>query len=178
MIRFLFFYYWPICLLKNSPENTPYSQFSLGLSAVLLMLIMVLKWHYYGLFDSGLVCLGAAFSVICSFALYTYLILRLKNVSNRFNKSLTTIFFTYFIIHFIALPLMLLDLVMPFVQNHQGSYLLIALFYLLITLGLSVWKLVVTAFIYKNALNASPIQAVLAAFGLVAANILTVSFWR
>jgi len=56
--------------------------------------------------------------------------------------------------------------------------LVIGVFYLFITLGLSVWQLVVTAHIYKYALNTTSIQSVLAAFGLIAVNVLTVSFWR
>lgn len=50
--------------------------------------------------------------------------------------------------------------------------------YLFITLGLSIWQFVITAHIYKFALGTTPVKSVLAAFGLVAVNILTISFWR
>ena len=57
-------------------------------------------------------------------------------------------------------------------------FLAILTIYLFVTLGLSIWQFIVTAHIYKFALNTTPIQSVLAAFGLVAVNVLTLSFWR
>ena len=76
-----------------------------------------------------------------------------------------------------AMPLFLIS---PYLTPHSLKnpiFLLIGVFYLLSTLGISVWQFVVTAHIYKKALNITPIQSVLTAFGLVAVTVLILSFW-
>ncbi len=180
MIKLIFFYYWRICLLKESPENTPYSRFLLGLSAILFATILIIQWQFSnGIFGRELsTTLMAASSLILSYIFYTYALLFFRGVSSRLVQTLTCLFCARIIIHIIASPLLLLDPYLSHIHLKNPLFLFIGVIYLFITLGLSVWQFVITAHIYKYALSASAIQSVLAALGVLAVNILTVSLWR
>jgi hypothetical protein len=180
MMKLIFFYYWRICLLKESPENTPYSLFLMGLSAILLALILIVQWQFSdSVFANDFsTTLIAASSLILSYILYTYALLFFRGVRSRLVQTLTCLFATRIIIHILASPLLLLDPYLSHVHLKNPIFLFIGVIYLFITLGLSVWQFVITAHIYKYALNTSAIQSVLAAFGVLAVNILTVSLWR
>lgn len=180
MIKQLISCYWRIALLKDSPEHTPYSLFLLLLSGLLLLLIMTAQWVIasFDFSNDLLLELAASASLILSFVLYTAVVLWLKKLSIRFTKTATSLFVTHIFIHLFALPLFILD---PYLTNahlKNPIFSFIAVIYLFITLGLSVWQFVITAHIYKHALSTTPIQSVLAAFGLVAVNVLTISLWR
>lgn len=56
--------------------------------------------------------------------------------------------------------------------------LFLGIVYLVITLLLTIWQFLVTIHIYKQALEVDYVGGVLASFGLLACNILTVSFWQ
>ncbi|HRD69702.1 MAG TPA: hypothetical protein PK657_06135 [Legionella sp.] len=180
MIKKIIFFYWQLVLLKETPENTPYSLFLMVLSAILLVGVMIGQWTLSNLDftkDLGYTAL-IAISLVISFVVYTQLILFLKGLSTRLVQTVTCLFWAHIIIHLIAIPLFILDPYLVQAQVKNPLLLVIGVFYLFITLGLSVWQLVVTAHIYKYALNTTSIQSVLAAFGLIAVNVLTVSFWR
>lgn len=180
IIKSVFFYYWQICLLKGSPENTPHSRFLLGLSAIVFAFLKIVQWRFSGIvfaYDLTLT-LFCAISLILSFFVYNSALLFLRGVSPRLVQTLTSLFCTRIIIHILACPLLLLD---PYLLNanlKNPHLLFIGVIYLFITFGLSLWQFVITAHIYKYALSTSAIQSVLAAFGLFAVGILTVSFWR
>ena len=55
--------------------------------------------------------------------------------------------------------------------------LFFGILYLILTLVLTVWKFLITAHIYKHALEVDNLASILASVGLLACNILTVSFW-
>lgn len=177
MIHLILDRYWDICLLKESPENTPYSIIRIFLSGVLLALIMVIEWNF-SYFTASL-DIGAnllvAISLILSYVIYTYIILFLRGLTPRLVQTVTALFYSSVIIHILVAPLLFLA---PYLsQSHLKNPLLLFLgvLYLFLSIGLSVWQFVITAHIYKYALNTTPIQSVLAAFGLIAVNILTVS---
>lgn len=180
MMKLIFYCYWQVCLLKNSPENTPYSHFLLGLSAILFALTLIIQWQFSDIIfsDDVFIILMIAISLIFSFIVYCYIILLFKGFIGRLVQTLTCIFCTQLIIHILACPLVLLE---PYLVNahiKNPLVLFIGVMYLFITLGLSVWQFVITAHIFKYALSTTAIQSVLAAFGLMAVNILTVSLWR
>ena len=180
MIKQLFFYYWRICLLKESPENSPYSRIFLALSAILLAFVLVIQWQFSDVLfaDDLLTTLMAALSLIVSYVIYNSIILFFRGLSLRLVQTLTCLFSTRIIIHILACPLLLVDPYLSHANLKNPHLLFVAVIYLFITLGLSIWQFVITAHIYKYALSTSAIQSVLAAFGLLAVNILTVSFWR
>ncbi len=177
MINLVFDRYWDICLLKESPENTPYSIIRTFLSGIILALIMVTEWNFSSITASN--DLGAnlliAVCLILSCVVYTYIILFLKGFISRLIQTVTALFYTNMIIHILVAPLLLIA---PYLsQSHLKNpfLLLIGVIYLFLSIGLSVWQFVITAHIYKYALSTTAIQSVLAAFGLIAVNILTVS---
>jgi hypothetical protein len=180
IIKLVFFYYWQICLLKGSPEHTPHSRFLLGLSATIWAFLKIVQWRFSDIVFAYdlLTTLLCVISLILSFIVYNYAILFFRGVSIRLVQTLTCLFCTRIIIHILACPLLLVD---PYLSNanlKNPLLLFIGVLYLFVTFGLSLWQFVITAHIYKYALSTSAIQSVLAAFGLFAVNILTVSFWR
>lgn len=180
MIKELIINYWQVLLLKETPANTPYSRLLLLISAILLLLVLVIEGFLSttsGTYD----LLGAtviACSILVSFLLYNYILLFITGLEKRLVQTTTCLFCAHILIHVLASPLFLLDPYLSPSNLKNPLLLLLAVIYLFISLGLSVWQFVVNAHIYKEALNASAIQSVLAAFGLIAVNILTVSFWR
>ena len=180
MIKLIFSYYWHICLLKVSPENTPHSLFLLGLSAIFFAFVLFIQWQFSYVFfsDDLFTTLMAVISLILSFIVYCYILLYFRGRIGRLVQTLTSIFCAHLIIHILACPMLLLDPYLLHANLKNPLILFIGVLYLFINLGLSVWKFVITAHIFKYALSTSAIQSVLAAFGLLAVNILTVSFWR
>lgn len=177
MFHILFDRYWDICLLRESPENTPYSIMRMILSAILLVLLIVLEWNF-SFFNSSEDLIQNVLISLClvlSYIIYTYLLLYFKGLACRLVQTLTSLFFVNIIIHILVIPLLLLAPYLSLIHLRNPFFLFIAVIYLFLSLGLSVWQFVIMAHIYKLALNVSAIQSVLAAFGLIAVNILTVS---
>ncbi|WP_058534925.1 hypothetical protein [Legionella saoudiensis] len=177
MIHFVLGRYWNICLLKESPENTPYSIIRVFLSAIILAVIMVIEWNYSYYNSSGDLgwLLIIATCLLLSYAIYTYAVLFLKGFTSRLVQTLTALFYTSIIIHILVAPLVFFAPYLSHIHIKTPILLFLGVLYLFMSIGLSVWQFVITAHIYKYALSISPIQSVLTAFGLMAVNILTVS---
>ena len=120
----------------------------------------------------------ASLSLVFSFIIYTVALLFFKGLKTRAVQTVTSLLYVHCIIHLLALPLFIVDPYLTQANLKNPVVLFIGVFYLFVTLGLSIWQFIVTAHVYKFALNCTPIQSVLAAFGLVAVNVLTLSFWR
>ncbi len=180
MIKLVFLYYWQLTLLKETPDKSPYSTTFLGISAIVLGLVMIAQWSLSD-FEQSYDFLNTtmtAISLVLSYMAYTYGLLYFRKLSSRWVQTLTCIFCTHSIIHLIASPLIIIAPYLAHANLKSPVLLLVGVLYLFFTLGLSIWQFVVTAHIYKYALNTTPTQSILAAFGLIAANILTVSLWR
>lgn len=180
MIKQLLIYYWQLSLFREKPDNTPYSQVLMGLSAIILGVIMIIQWNFsdFDFSDDLLKTSLTAASLILSYIAYTYMALFLRGLGSRWIQTVTCLFSTHIIIHVLASPLIIIAPYLNQTSLKNPLLLFVGVVYLFLTLGLSVWQFVITAHIYKYALNTSAIQSVLAAFGLIAANILIVSFWR
>lgn len=177
MLHLIFDRYWDICLLKESPENTPYSITRMVLSAVLLALLMTIEWDY-SYFNSSEEMINNVFISVCliiSYIIYTYLALFFKGLTPRLVQTATSLYCINIIIHILVIPLLIIAPYLSLANLRNPLFLFIGIFYLFLSLGLSVWQFVITAYIYKFALNITAIQSALAAFGLIAVNILTIS---
>lgn len=180
IIQKIIYCYWNVCRLKESPENTPYSFLLFTIGGLVLAIVMTFQWSLseFGFSEDLLVIFVAGLSLSFSFVLYTAVILFFKGLKERLVQTATCLLYVHTIIHLLAMPLFFLDPYLTHANLKNPFFLFIGVLYLFITLGLSVWQFVITAHIYKYALNTTPTQSVLAAFGLLAVNILTVSFWR
>lgn len=172
--------YWRICLLQESPENSPYSIELLGFTLFVFISVIALQWRFsdYNFSSSLIQSLVVGCSLALSFMLYTAALLFLKKLKSRLIQTISCLLFIFSIIHILAFPLIVIESYLTPGNLKNPFFLFIGVLYLFITLGLSIWQFIVTVHIYKFALNLSPIQSVLAAFGLVAVNVLTLSFWR
>lgn len=180
ILKKLFLIYWKLVQFQEVPENTPYSHFLVVTSALSLFIILTIQWSFSDFDFSNDLLLTAfiATSLVLSFIIYTYAILFFRGLSSRLVQTITCLCSGHFIIHLLASPLFLLDPYLLHTNLKNPLILFLAVIYLFVTLGLSIWQFVITAYIYKYAMNISNIQSVMAAFGLIAVNILTVSFWR
>jgi hypothetical protein len=180
IIKKTFIGYWELCLFKKSPEDTPYSLVLLVTGVLALTFIMSLQWILSHFDFSGdlLLLFVAGLSLVVSFIAYTALILFFRRFITRFVQTISCLLWVYAIVHALAMPLFVVDPYLVDANLKNPFFLFIGVVYLFVTLGLSVWQFVITAHIYKHALNTTPVQSVLAAFGLLAVNILTLSFWR
>lgn len=176
----LFKRYWQVALLKESPENTPYSLLLLMIASFLFFSLIILQWQFADLKQAFNIATSilAAISLLLSYFVFTYLLLKINRKANRVLQTLTSLLICHSIIHFFAFPLLIAT---PMFSNggiNQALLLLISIVYLILTLVLTGWQFLVTIHIYRRALESDNLTAVLASFGLLACNILTVSFWQ
>ncbi|CAM2986030.1 hypothetical protein [Legionella worsleiensis] len=180
MLASLFLVYWNLVRFRVTPDQTPYSHFLMAISMLFLILVMILQWSFSALefSDDLLMTALIAMSLVLSFVLYTLAILYFRGLGARWVQTVTCLCSAHAIIHLLAFPLFVFDPYLVQTTLKNPLVLFFAVIYLFVTLGLSLWQFVLTAFIYKSALNSTQVQSVLAAFGLIAVNVLTVSFWR
>jgi len=172
--------YWYVSTFKETPANTPYSSFLLGIIAFFFFLLMMLQWmisdtkHIYSVSTSLL----GGIALLASYGLYTATLLMAFRLPRRIVQTLTCLFAGHTIVHLCAFPLLAIPPWFAVKVSIQIWELIIGILYLILTLILTVWQFMITVHIYKHALMIDYFPAVLASFGLLACNILTVSFWR
>ena len=171
--------YWNISLLREKPENTPYSPFLSCIVSLVFFAVIILQWMITDI--SQKLTFGVSFliagSLILSYVLYTWVLLFLFRLPSHFLQTLTCLLAGHTVVHLIAFPLLL---IMPLFLNEHISPIIgpfVGFLYLVLTLILAIWQFIVSAYIYKHALAVSWLAAILAGFGLLACNILTISFW-
>lgn len=179
MWKELFKRYWRVSTFQDTPANTPYSPFLLSIAAGLFFLLIVLQWRIADInqqVNFGVAIL-AGLSLLTSYFLYTYALLKFCQKVNRFLQTLTCLLLSHFIIHVFVLPLLLLAPILVEANFSQIAALILGTSYLVLTLALTAWQFLIAAYVYKHALEVDYLASVLASFGLLAMNILLVSFW-
>ena len=171
--------YWNVSMLREKPENTPYSWFLSCIVGLVFLTLIVLQWMITDVNQK--LTLGTALliagSLVLSYILYTWVLLLLFRLQSRFLQTFSCIMAGHTIVHMVAFPLLLM---MPLFLSVKISPIIgsfIGILYLVLTLLLAIWQFMVSAYIYKHALAVSWLLAILAALGLLACNILTISFW-
>ncbi len=171
--------YWNISLFREKPENTPYSPLLSCIISILFLMLLVMQWVMTDA-SQNLSLTRAIFiacSLIISYAVYTGILLSLFHLSSRFIQTLTCLIAGHTMVHLIAFPVLLLMPVLSGAQTSQTLSPFVGVLYLVITLSLAVWQFMLSAYIYRSALSSSTIAAGFASLGLLACNILTISFW-
>ncbi len=171
--------YWNVSLLREKPENTPYSPLLACIVSLVFFVLIILQWMITDIsqkltFGAALLIAG---SLILSYVLYTWVLLLLFRLRSRFLQTLSCLLAGHTVVHLVSFPLLL---IMPLFLNVHLSPIIgpfIGILYLVLTLILAIWQFMVSAYIYKHALTVSWLAAILAGFGLLASNILTISFW-
>ena len=172
--------YWQVSLFKETPANTPYSYFLLGLCAFFFYLVIALQWVIANITPPVTLTMSllAGGALLASYGIYTVALLSAFRLSARIVQTLSCILAGHTIVHLFAFPLLWVAPLLAEKTAMQPLALLIGVAYLMLTLILTVWQFMVTVHIYKHALEIDYLPAVLASFGLLASNILIVSFWR
>ena len=172
--------YWNVSLLRQEPENTPYSTLLLSIAGVIFFALIVMQWMISDI--NHQLTLGVAVlivsSLIFSYVVYTWILLSLCRLTVRFVQTMTCLLAGHTVVHLVAFPLLL---IMPILLGVKSATLMdsiVGILYLILTLALAIWQFMVSTYIFKHALSAPWFSAVLASFGLLACNILTISFWR
>lgn len=166
--------YWQVAVFKESPANTPYSLLLLVISSFCYFILTLFQWETAELpkqFSFNfiiLLCLGLLFVYFA----YTFLILQIAGKINRAVQTLTTLFATHFIIHAIAFPLIVLAPQLVGLDSESNVNASLALGYVFITLSLTIWQFLITAFIYRQALELDFFSSLFVSFGLSICNIL------
>lgn len=171
--------YWNICLFKKSPADSPYSVLLLVFMGLLFLLLIVFQWSMSNrsIQASYSVIIGLGCLLLLSYMIYTFVLLWISRRIGRNVQTLTCLFACHTIVHVIALPLVF---IVPIISAMNGSSFLtfiMNVLFLAVSLMLSVWQFMVTAHIYKHALMLKTPASLLASLGLLAVNILMISFW-
>ena len=172
--------YWQVSLFKETPANTPYSPALLLTISLFYWLLIVMQWFITDVKQELTlgVALVAAAALVISYTGYTYALLTVCKQRYRVIQTLTCLLAAHTIVHICALPLLLVVPLFATQPMPQPMGSLLGVLYLILTLILTVWQFMLSAYVYKKALEIDYLPAVLASLGLLAANILTVSFWR
>lgn len=173
--------YWQVSILRETPDNTPYSKLLMGIITLFFFFLIILQWMIADVeqvFTSSSVSILAGASLLASYAVYTFLLLLAFRVSNRFVQTFTSLLASHAIVHLFAFPLLLVTPWLLEANAIQPLALMVGIVYLILTLVLTIWQFMVTVHIYKHALMIEYMPAVLASIGLIACNILVVSLWR
>ncbi|MBA2653420.1 MAG: hypothetical protein H0U73_14330 [Tatlockia sp.] len=176
----LFKRYWLVATLKESPANTPYSPVLMASASLLFFILIILQWYLADIkqtfnFASSIL---AALTLLCSYYVYTFVLLKIFRKANRTLQTLTALLASHIIVHLFAFPLLVITPMLAKADMRQVVILIFGVLYLVFTLILTIWQFVVTVHIYKQALELDNLGALLASLGLLACNILTVSFWQ
>ncbi|MBA2709764.1 MAG: hypothetical protein H0U57_04120 [Tatlockia sp.] len=172
--------FWRVAILKDSPGNTPYSSVLMVIVSFLFFTLTIIQWYLADIkqeFNLAISIL-AALTLLCSYFVYTYVVLTIYRKANRALQTLTTLLSSHMIVHLFAFPLLIATPFLVKADLQQMAVLFIGILYLVFTLLLTFWQFAVTVYIYKQALELDNLRAVLASFGLLACNILTVSYWQ
>jgi len=170
--------YWQVAIFKETPANTPHSFFLLIIFLIVYLCSIIAQWlivpqhqtiRFIVLFLAGLL-------LITSYWLYIFFILKIYDKTNRLVQTLTTIVACTLIVHVLAFPLMYAGPLLLNSKLDQVLTLLLAIIYLFLTIIFSIWQFLVTAHIFKEALESDWMTSVLVSFGLLAFNILAVSY--
>lgn len=170
---------WQVAIFKDSPANIPYSPLLLFIFGLLFFTLIVCQWYIAGmaiLHDIG-IYIAAGLSLITAYCMYTFLLLTFNNKKNRFCQTLTALFSSHFIIHLCAMPLLIVPSGLMSMKVNTNFSVLFGLIYLCLTLILTFWQFVVTAYIYKLALELNNVISAITSIGLLVFNILIISFW-
>ncbi len=172
--------FWRVAILKESPEITPYSPLLMIIVSFLFFLEIIFQWYLADI-NKGFslaISIMAALTLLCTYFVYTYLLLKINSKPNRALQTLTALLASHLIVHLFAFPLLIATPFIVKVDLPPILVLFVGVMYLILTLILTFWQFVVTVYIYKQAIELDNLRAVLAGFGLLACNILTVSFWQ
>lgn len=172
--------YWQVSIFKETPDETPYSWFLLILIALFYYALVMLQWM---IAEVGQVSpphggFLAVALLILSYAIYTYALLAVFRMKNRVIQTLSCLYAGHAIVHLFALPLLVSSFGFSNTSMTEPIVRFVSITYLIATLVLTVWQFMVSVHIYKHALGLDYLAATLASFGLLATNILTISFWR
>ncbi len=176
----LFKRYWQVAILKESPENTPHSPLLLVIVVCLFFILVITQWYFANTpqtYELGISVLAGA-ALLCSYFVYTTILLKIYRKVHRALQTLTTLLVSHMIIHFCAFPLLFMAPILLKADMNQVFALFVAIIYLVLTLLLTIWQFLVTIYIYKQAIEVDYLSAAVAGFGLLACNILIVSFWQ
>lgn len=167
-------HYWRVTIMRDTPANTPYSPLMLAVASLLFLLIVGVQ-RALAVKGADLAnSLAGGVLILFSYYLYTYVVLYISAKKNRFLQTLSCLLFSYLIIHLLAFPLIMIT---QFLVGQENSliavYVLMILF--LCALILAVWQFLVTASIFRHALDLSFFQGIMVCLGLVGFSIIILS---
>ena len=169
--------YWQVSLFKRTPAETTYSPLLLSIVGFLYLVLIVGQWIISDIKQQ--VTLGTALliagALILSYVVYTATLLVIFHLPNRIVQTLTSLFSAHAIVHLFVFPLLLLTPLLIETNTAQTFTPLVGVLYLILTLVLTVWQLLISAFIYKHALYVDYLPGAIASIGLLACNILCVA---
>lgn len=163
---------WSICQLRAGPQSMPYSKGLLATLLLLTLLVNVLQLTSSLALDAAINQTGV---MILSTVMFTYLILSIRNVANRFVQTLISLLAVSLLINLIMVPMVIMA---PFIfhQDVAESIRFIGTFlYLVILFFINLWLVLISAHIYHHALNISFFSGVLVTLALFGLNMLILS---
>ena len=169
----LIFLFWNICRLRARPEEIPYST---NLLWILVFFNILLGWGQLVIQEIAIEALFHSVILIGFALFFTVAVLQFKQMGSRVVQTLSAIMGTGLILSILITPLLvsqhyLIQMTQPFpLWAHVLSSITVILM-----LGVNVWILIITAHIFRHALDTRFAIGMLVTIALVGFNILLYS---
>ena len=154
---------WGLCRFKIGPQDFPYS---LSWLIGLFIINVVLAWYPLSVQFATTEAIGRAVSDVLIEIVYAYMVLTLRQRSNRFIQTSVATLSLDLAIYIITFPLVMSYPLLQ--QMGQGFFQAILYFlFLFIVLLINLWGIFINGFIYRNALDVNFGIGLLVALALV-----------
>lgn len=165
---------WRICRLKVGPQDMPYS---VTLLITLLISNATISILALSINQMNTEIIRQSLVLLLVPLIFSYAILYLYKRSERFIQTVCAQNAVNILLSLLMIPFLVFHPSPPQAgQTISNAVILISLFYIIVFLGFNVWLVVITAHIYRHALNVNYMTGLLAAFALMGVNILVFSF--
>lgn len=165
---------WDICRLRKGPEDMPYSPMLLGW---LVGISVLLGWYQFSYRAEFAVALWHAILMLSASMMFTALILYVKGHLSRLVQTLTAIIGVNVLMNIIVMPLVLLQpfLVVTEPVKTFNFTLFLILVVVMIQLFLNVWLIIITAHIFRRALDTNFATGALVAIAMLGLDIILIT---
>ena len=164
MIKLYLQLIWRICKLQAGPEDVPHSNILLIGIVILSVLLGWLPMLLQKGLAAGLMTVVATLTVM---VLFVYAVLQIRGLARRFVQTLTAIVSVDILIKLVALPFLILMAWMIAVKPEDSVLNTVSFLYLIVILVVNVWGIIVTAHIFRRALNTRFIVGLLITFAMI-----------
>lgn len=157
--------FWDICCLRRGPQDLPYSKV---LFVLLIVISSIISISQLMLQQRFMQAASQTILMLSLTMLFNWGILKIKNLEARFVQATSALIGTGTIVNLLIYPLLLFHFYILRPDEEHVIIVALSLIVLCLIIGLNIWAFIITAHIFRNALNSSFFAGLLVTFAYVA----------